>query len=517
MRTSIWVMLLLWSRLAAVHAVAEPEKTAPPVRGAAAEDPDLRSEIRRLRQEVERLSAKVEQLDRSMGHSAAPRSPDSGVPSNQGRSGLDAGPVLAQYSKGKAEIRKAAREKVRHFRMRVTGALREIQDRYTREARLDEAVAIRDCIRGLMEGGPKALPDPGTVHVDEGSPRVAFYRVTGAHTGSVWGTGVYTSDSSLATAAVHAGVLKLGQTGVVKVTAIVNHPSFDGSMRNGIQSSAYGTYAGFLVEPARADDEDDAEDEMLALRTPAVAVPAPEAPAGGGPFLPALRIPFRVHPGAAAAPTAPPLELPPDAGLLLEQFEDERASIWKNANQELSKLRQQAIAGLKPVQDACTREGKLDEAVAIRDRIRALQEGELKPLPDPGTLNRQNLRTGEVLYFRVTGHTRGIVWGTDVYTVDSVLASSAVHAGVLREGQTGVVKVTGLPGRSEYEGTHRHGVTSRSQGGHAVSYGVASAADEGAVGPGAQPRPAPPAPAGRPAPASPAAERPDAQPSVPPQ
>src|SRR5262249_20100063 len=60
----------------------------------------------------------------------------------------------------------------------------------------------------------------------------------------------------------------------------------------------------------------------------------------------------------------------------------------------------------------------------------------------------------------VTGRTAGPVWGTDVYTDDSILAAAAVHAGILQEGQTGVVKVTILPGQQSYQGTTRHGVAS---------------------------------------------------------
>ena len=44
----------------------------------------------------------------------------------------------------------------------------------------------------------------------------------------MWGTDVYTADASLAAAAVHAGVLKVGQTGIVKVTTIPQQPSFEG-------------------------------------------------------------------------------------------------------------------------------------------------------------------------------------------------------------------------------------------------------------------------------------------------
>jgi len=52
------------------------------------------------------------------------------------------------------------------------------------------------------------------------------------------------------------------------------------------------------------------------------------------------------------------------------------------------------------------------------------------------------------------------VWGTDVYTDDSSVAAAAVHAGLLKVGERGRIKVTMLPGQDSYPGTTRNGVTS---------------------------------------------------------
>ena len=71
-----------------------------------------------------------------------------------------------------------------------------------------------------------------------------YFRVFGADTGTVWGTDTYTSDSPLATAAVHAGAVQPGQTGIVKVTIVPPLPAFNGSTRHGVTSSAYGPFPG---------------------------------------------------------------------------------------------------------------------------------------------------------------------------------------------------------------------------------------------------------------------------------
>ena len=54
--------------------------------------------------------------------------------------------------------------------------------------------------------------------------------------GEVMGSNPYTLDSMLATAAVHAGIVKPGETKVVRVEIILAPPKFAGSERNGVTS-----------------------------------------------------------------------------------------------------------------------------------------------------------------------------------------------------------------------------------------------------------------------------------------
>jgi hypothetical protein len=68
-----------------------------------------------------------------------------------------------------------------------------------------------------------------------------FFLVTGEVHGPLWGTDVYTSDSSLGLACVHAGLLQAGETGVVKVTMVPPIPIFQGSMRHGVTSQPWTT------------------------------------------------------------------------------------------------------------------------------------------------------------------------------------------------------------------------------------------------------------------------------------
>jgi hypothetical protein len=93
----------------------------------------------------------------------------------------------------------------------------------------------------------QGLPDPGTLTAYQQPQHIGktfVFRVTGSASGSLWGTGTYTLDSTLAAAAVHMGVLKVGQTGNVRVTIFGPAAGFIGSTRNGITSSNYATYPG---------------------------------------------------------------------------------------------------------------------------------------------------------------------------------------------------------------------------------------------------------------------------------
>jgi len=60
--------------------------------------------------------------------------------------------------------------------------------------------------------------------------------------GAVWGTDIYTGDSPVCAAAVHAGVLTTAG-GDVTLTVAGPQKAFQGSARNGITSQTYGPYA----------------------------------------------------------------------------------------------------------------------------------------------------------------------------------------------------------------------------------------------------------------------------------
>ncbi len=100
--------------------------------------------------------------------------------------------------------------------------------------------------------GDAAISDPGSMSVfrsDTG--QVKRVVLTGSSGGVVWGSGFYTDDTGLATAAVHAGVLQLGETGTVAVWIGPGQSVYRATLQNGVASSSYGSFPGSYAFLAR--------------------------------------------------------------------------------------------------------------------------------------------------------------------------------------------------------------------------------------------------------------------------
>lgn len=150
------------------------------------------------------------------------------------------------------------------------------------------------------------------------------------------------------------------------------------------------------------------------------------------------------------------------------------ARVAQAGTRELAPLVRELVDTLRGMQERYTREGKLDEALAIRARVRQLRGDLLGVRPDPGNLTEFTpADAGRAFLFEVVGRAEGSVWGTDTYTSDSRLAAVAVHAGLLRDGERGLVRVTLIDGDGlTFEGRTRHGVQSFEYANYPLAYRV---------------------------------------------
>jgi hypothetical protein len=163
-----------------------------------------------------------------------------------------------------------------------------------------------------------------------------------------------------------------------------------------------------------------------------------------------------------------------ECAAIRERADAAAARVEQGATQELAPLVRELVDGLRGMQERYTREGKLDEALAIRARIRQLRSDLLGVRSDPGNLTEFGAGDiGRSVLFDVVGRTEGSLWGSDVYTADSRLSAVVVHSGALREGERGLVRVTLLDGDGrEYPGTTRHGIQSYDYAAYPLAYRV---------------------------------------------
>jgi predicted regulator of Ras-like GTPase activity (Roadblock/LC7/MglB family) len=230
-----------------------------------------------------------------------------------------------------------------------------------------------------------------------------------------------------------------------------------------------------------------------------------------GPMLEAARVAPAAHPSGTAMQLDDDLllsdELPPEAKALLEEADrailavrqktdravaavradaDRRieqikaeaeaavTGIQTEAAKELSPLLRDTFARLKAMQGEFLRQGLLDEALAVRNRLRGMRSDLFGVRPDPGNLTEFGVSdAGKCVLFEVVGSTDGSIWGTDAYTGDSRLAVAAVHSGAVRVGERALVRVTLIDGGERtFDGSERYGVRSLDYGNYSLGYRV---------------------------------------------
>lgn len=109
--------------------------------------------------------------------------------------------------------------------------------------------AERVRLQKLMESPPRAAeggpPCPANATGLRGTGQQVACWCTPESTsgGAVWGTDVYTDDSAICRAAVHAGVIG-GGGGAVRFRMLPGMQSYTGTSRNGVESTSYASWHG---------------------------------------------------------------------------------------------------------------------------------------------------------------------------------------------------------------------------------------------------------------------------------
>lgn len=298
-----------------------------------------------------------------------------------------------------------------------------------------------------------------------GKPSTTLYfSVQGTVTGSVYGTGVYTDDSSIAAAAVHAGLVAPGKTAVVRLTTLPGQASYSGSTSNGITSNSYSQYTGSYS--LAADDGGDS--------------PVLTAPTNlsswrsrmGGVFF------FKVTANAKAGSVWGTNVYTHDTALAAAVVhagvlrDGETGTVRVTISPAQTSFVGSTLNGL-----TSNSFGAYDGSYTVSNAsgttpLAAYPGMPTNPLAASVGLGSYVNQIGAALYFRVTGSTSGVIWGTGVYTGDSSLATAAVHAGKLGAASTDVVKVSMLGPQTSFASSVANGVRSNSFGAYSTSFRV---------------------------------------------
>lgn len=112
---------------------------------------------------------------------------------------------------------------------------------------------------------------------------------------------------------------------------------------------------------------------------------------------------------------------------------------------------------------------KLADLRSLRTGSGAVADDLAGAIAGPATLANYQQQFGKEVVFSVTGYSPANgaqpgLWGTDVYTLDSSLAAAAVHAGLVKPGEAGAVRVRIIQSPPQYTASARYGLTSTQYG-----------------------------------------------------
>jgi hypothetical protein len=253
------------------------------------------------------------------------------------------------------------------------------------------------------------------------------FLVTGDISNWIYGSDIYTDISVVSTTAVHAGVINAGETKIITVTVLGGQASYLGTNRNQIQSQTSGAFAGSywfgnLTSPTNLTAYRSQVGHMFAFLLTGVN--------SGTPVYGTDIYSDQSNPAAAAVHT----------GVLL--------------------------IGQTTIIIVTILAGQSSYIGSARNNITSSSLGvwpgsySFAPLTTPSNLVNYRCQVGRSFPFLISGDTSNWIYGSDIYPDSSVVSTAAVHAGVLRNGETKILIVNILPGQGSYSGTTRNGVTS---------------------------------------------------------
>jgi hypothetical protein len=256
---------------------------------------------------------------------------------------------------------------------------------------------------------------------------------------TVWGTGIYTDDSSICTAAIHAGALG-EEGGKVEVTILEGQDSYSASEENGILSSSWGSWPrsfGFGETP---------RDETVQLSCFDTTIEGAET---GDTFQ--ATCPSGCEAGSIWGTTI----YTTDSTICTAAAHAGVISLENGGDFTIVFLGAQASYPASEQNNISSSEwGSWDSSFGFTTPI--------------GCSTRANEFEGETgassLLSCQAACSAGVVWGTDIYTDDSTICTAAAHAGLISLEEGGSFIVTIEDGKEEYSGSEQNDILSSDWG-----------------------------------------------------
>ncbi|KAM4021497.1 uncharacterized protein ACNLHF_026872 isoform 2-T2 [Anomaloglossus baeobatrachus] len=283
--------------------------------------------------------------------------------------------------------------------------------------------------------------------------------------GSVWGSDVYTNDSSICRAAIHAGKIP-NNGGQVSVQKSPGQSSYTGSTRNGVSTKNYGPWSG----------------SFLFISTSPVSPEPTTETTQRPPVTASCTTTARDLPGSSAEVLCPADCLTNGGSVWGSDVYTDDSSICRAAIHagKIPNNGGQVSVQKSPGQSSYT--GSTRNGVSTKNygpwpgSFLFISTSPVSPEPTTETTQRPPVTasctttardlpgsSAEVLCPADCLTNGGSVWGSDVYTDDSSICRAAIHAGKIPN-NGGQVSVQKSPGQSSYTGSTRNGVSTKNYG-----------------------------------------------------
>ena len=285
----------------------------------------------------------------------------------------------------------------------------------------------------------------------------------GTISGRLWGTDIYTDDSSIGTAAVHAGLISADKGGTVTIEIRAGQAAYTGSTRNGVTSRAWGPYDGSFVFPDAKSNE-----PILTIPQEGTRIDwAVQANSLGGKN--GQRFTVQLPPGGTISGRLWGTDIyTDDSSIGTAAVHAGLISADKGGTVTIEiRPGQEAYPGSVRHGVTSNTWGAYQGSFIFINTTRDVIQADWTTM---ATSYRGKICQQFTFQFPAGGTVSSRLWGTDIYTDDSSIGTAAMHAGLITAEKGGTVTIEIRAGQSAYAGSTRNGVTSSAWGAYEGSF-----------------------------------------------